>query len=198
MVEEKRKSSDPLEERAKGKQKVDLGSSTPRPSPKAPMRRSVNFEDTRSTIDESTSNPSSSREPETAKERTEKKGPGWVFGRDVEQHIEYNQVADKFWKAEVSGVTNEEFFACMNFKAQDALLAKVKRKRFYKEGPHALGMEASLDGKDDGEELCVSQANLECKIYQLNMEKVPRPEMLGSLKEEAFEPKTSRAKALDE
>ncbi|CAM6088812.1 unnamed protein product [Calypogeia fissa] len=198
MVEEKRKSSDPLEERAKGKQKVDLGSSTPRPPPKAPMRRSVRFEDTRSTINESTSTPSSSREPEIAKERTEKKGPGWVLGRDVEQHIEYNQVADKFWKAEVSGVTNEEFFACLNSKAQDALLAKVKQKRFYKEGLHPLAMEASLDGEDDGEELCVSQASLECEVYQLNVEKVHRLEMLGSLKEEAFEPKMSRAKALDE
>ncbi len=199
MVEEKRKSSDPLEERAKGKQKVDLGSSTPRPPPKAPIRRSVRFEDTRSTTNESTSTPSSSREPEVAKkERAEKKGPGWVLGRDVEQHIEYNQVADKFWKAEVSGVTNEEFFACMNSKAQDALLAKVKRKRFYKEGPHALGMEAFLDGEDDGEELYVSQANLECEVYQVNVEKIPRPEMLGSSKEEALEPEMSRAKALEE
>ncbi|CAM6103844.1 unnamed protein product [Calypogeia fissa] len=86
----------------------------------------------------------------------------------------------------------------MNSKAQDALLAKVKRKRFYKEGPHALGMEASLDGENDGEELCVSQASLECEVYQLNVEKVPRPEMLGSLKEEAFELKMSRVKILVE
>jgi hypothetical protein len=76
-----------------------------------------------------------------AKEKTVKKGPGWILGRDVERELDIDALAEKFWKQEVKGFTNEELFGSMRREFQEAILTRSKKKRFYKEGPHALTSE---------------------------------------------------------
>ena len=82
-------------------------------------------------------------EEEKKEEKPIKKGPGWILGRDVEQSVEPEKIADKFWRQEARGFTNEEFFGSLRRDIQEAILTRSKKKRFYKEGPHALagGME---------------------------------------------------------
>ncbi|CAM6086210.1 unnamed protein product [Calypogeia fissa] len=93
--------------------------------------------------------PSSSQTPEVSSRQLVKevapkdplipsKGPGFVLERDVEREIEPDAIAHKFWKQEVRGFTNEELFGCMRKDVQEAILAKARKKRVYKEGPSTL------------------------------------------------------------
>ena len=89
-----------------------------------------------------------------------KKGLGWILGRDVEQAIEPESIADKFWKQEARGFTNEEFFGSLRRDIQEAILTRAKKKRFYKEGPYALVGEVE-DSDNEGEmesSICILQA----------------------------------------
>ncbi|CAM6094711.1 unnamed protein product [Calypogeia fissa] len=56
------------------------------------------------------------KEEENKKESSGKKGPGWVLGREVEQAVDPLGIAEKFWKQEVQGFTNEELFGGCKIK----------------------------------------------------------------------------------
>ena len=109
---------------------------------------------------EASETPESSTTGDGKKEKPMKKGPGWVLGRDVEQAIEPESIADKFWKQEARGFTNEEFFGSLRRDIQEAILTRAKKKRFYKEGPYALAGE--VEDSDNEEEMersvCTLQA----------------------------------------
>jgi hypothetical protein len=99
---------------------------------------------------EASETPESSTAEDGKKEKPMKKGPGWILGRDVEQAIEPESIADKFWKQEARGFTNEEFFGSLRRDIQEAILTRAKKKRFYKEGPYALAGEVE-DSDNEGE-----------------------------------------------
>jgi hypothetical protein len=102
-------------------------------------------------------------QPATLEKKGQKKGPGWLLSRDVEMELDPQAIAQKFWKQEVSGFSNEEFFGSMRREVQDIILSKAKKKRFYREGPYLLAMhsEEESDGStiDEGFQVCEVRAN---------------------------------------
>jgi hypothetical protein len=46
-------------------------------------------------------------------EKSAKKGPDWLLSRDVEMELDPQEVAKKFWRQEMKGFTNEEFFGSL-------------------------------------------------------------------------------------
>ena len=115
--------------------------------------------------------PDSPMEGEKKEGKLIRKGPGWVLGRDVEQTIEPEKIADKFWKQEARGFTNEEFFGGLRRDIQEAVLTRAKKKRFYKEGPHALAGEMEDSDNEGGVEssICTLQAE-EDKAREVSLE----------------------------
>jgi hypothetical protein len=93
-------------------------------------------------------------------EKSAKKGPGWLLSRDVEMELDPQEVAKKFWRQEVKGFTNEEFFGSLRKDVQDLILSKAKKKRFYKEGPHSLELQG-VNNDNEGDN---------AGIYGLEME----------------------------
>lgn len=134
-VEDKRKSAQE-EILARRKQSRKENESTPLKQKQVHFSQDEENEDSEpsSTQDEG---PSTSSENK-AKEKVVRKGPGWILGRDVERELDVDALAEKFWKQEVKGFTNEEIFGSMRREFQEAILTRSKKKRFYKEGPHAL------------------------------------------------------------
>ena len=145
-IEEKRKGESQEEVQSKEKQqRVE--------AVKRPLRRKdVRFEEPdRMNVDPSPRT-ESSKDSDPGKPRFANKGPGWLLSREVEMELDPQDIASKFWKQEVKGFSNEEFFGSLRKDVQDIILSKAKKKRFYKEGPQALPL-SQEDGGNAGEEL---------------------------------------------
>jgi hypothetical protein len=68
---------------------------------------------------------------------------------EVEMELDPQEIAKKFWRQEVSGFSNEKFFGSLRKDVQDIILSKAKKKRFYKEGPHALPIQKNDEDSDE-------------------------------------------------
>ena len=78
--------------------------------------------------------------------------------------LDPQEIAKKFWKQEVKGFTNDEFFGSLRKDVQDLILSKAKKKRFYKEGPHSMHVqEANEDEEVSTYGLEIENDSLECK-----------------------------------
>jgi hypothetical protein len=62
--------------------------------------------------------------------------------------LDPQEVAKKFWRQEVKGFTNEEFFGSLRKAVQDLILSKAKKKRFYKERPYLFELRGVNDDND--------------------------------------------------
>lgn len=51
--------------------------------------------------------------PTPNKEKTSKKGPGWLLCQEVEMELDPQDITSKFGKQEVKGFSNEEFFGSL-------------------------------------------------------------------------------------
>ncbi|CAM6126626.1 unnamed protein product [Calypogeia fissa] len=119
--------------RKEKRRKDEMGTSTPAP---APPPASV---------------------PESKMEETEKpvrKSLGWILGRDVDQLVFPEVMAEKFWNQLVQGFTNGDLFGSMRRDIQEAILLRSKRKRILREG--SSNMLGILFGEEEGE----SKANV--------------------------------------
>jgi hypothetical protein len=142
-IEDKRKGdSQPEESQAKEKQ------SRVESDRRSSRRKEVHFEVQAPMDEDSTFSKDPSKDHT---EKTGRKGPGWLLSREVEMELDPQEIAKKFWKQVVTGFSNEEFFGSLRRDVQDIILAKAKKKRFYKEGPHSLGL--SHDDEEDTEEI---------------------------------------------
>ena len=147
MLEDKRKADSPPEVQAKDKQ--------PRVEPEQrPLRRKeVHFDTPMSQGPSSMDDQDSQvdledRAAKKAGEKSTKKGPGWLLSRDVEMELDPQEIAKKFWKQEVKGFTNDEFFGSLRKDVQDLILSKAKKKRFYKEGPHSMHVQEANEDEE--------------------------------------------------
>ncbi len=159
MIDDKRKADSPTEEQQKEKQ--------PRVEPERRQlrRKEVRFdipmtEAPSTTNDQDSQVESEDRAAKKAGEKSAKKGPGWLLSRDVEMELDPHEIAKKFWKQEVQGFTNDEFFGSLRKDVQDLILSKAKKKRFYKEGPHSM---QAQETKEDEE---VSTCGLEIETEE--------------------------------
>ena len=76
----------------------------------------------------------------------------------MEIDLDRQQIAAKFWKQKAKGFSNEKFFGGLRKDVQEAILSKVKKKRFYKEGPSALNFSHEDESDDDeGSTVCTIQ-----------------------------------------
>ena len=75
-------------------------------------------------------NPSNPDEPLVTKVRP-KASAGWKISRDLEQALDPEVIADKFWNQQVQGITNADLFGGMRKDVQNAILDRSKRKRIY-------------------------------------------------------------------
>ena len=157
LVDEKRKAMGEIQEADRQKQQ----------KPNEPVKkREVRFKAKGTTVPMEESSQSEVQEA-TNKKKQVNKGPGWILGRDIEQTIDSEELANRFWKQEVRGFTNEEFFGCMKKDVQELILAKAKKKRFYKEGPHTLAGSIEEESDDEGGEVYSTQAKSEEEWVQV-------------------------------
>ena len=147
MIEDKRKADSPAELPAKEKQ--------PRVEPdrRQLRRKEVHFDTPMSQgpssmDDQDSQGDSEDRAAKKAGEKLTKKGPGWLLSRDVEMELDPQEIAKKFWKQEVKGFTNDEFFGSLRKDVQDLILSKAKKKRFYKEGPHSMHVQEANEDEE--------------------------------------------------
>jgi hypothetical protein len=164
-IEDKRKSDSLGEGQAKEKQpRVETERRQLR-------RKEVHFDtpmsqDPSSSNDQDSQMDSDDRAAKKSSEKSTKKGPGWLLSRDVEMELDPQEIAKKFWRQEVKGFSNEEFFGSLRKDVQDLILSKAKKKRFYKEGPHSLELQGVNDEDD------VSTYGLEIEDDKIDDEKM--------------------------
>ncbi|CAM6082167.1 unnamed protein product [Calypogeia fissa] len=108
-------------------------------------------------------------------EKPPKKSPGWILGRDVDQVVFPEVMAEKFWNQPVQGFTNGDLFGSMRRDIQEAILLRSKRKWIPKEGPsNLLGI---LFGEEDGEE---SKANIFATEVEVCEEELQETSLVSS------------------
>jgi hypothetical protein len=81
-----------------------------------------------------------------------KKGPGYLLACDVESTIEGDGLAEKFGQQEARGFTNGDLFGSLRLELQNKILERARRKRIYKEGPHALPLSYEEGGNVEEED----------------------------------------------
>ena len=139
QLEDKRRQDDTSMEDAQRKKKQQRAEGGPSSDTAIQTEGEYQFEETGDTSNESSdpSQASTSKDTSTQKKPV-KKGPGYLLAREVERIIEAEEIAEKFWQQEARGFTNGDLFGSLRMDLQNKILERAKRKRIYKEGPHAL------------------------------------------------------------
>ena len=151
---EKRRHEDTHMEDAIRKGKQQRAEVEPRPTRQF-KQKEVQFQDTGTSASEdfAESPQASTSQDTTTQKKTIKKGPGYLLAREVERTIEGEEIAEKFWQQEARGFTNGDLFGSLRLDLQNKVLERARRKRIYKEGPHALSAKIlSYDYEEDLEE----------------------------------------------
>jgi hypothetical protein len=155
-VEEKRRQEDSPMEEAQRKEKQQRAEGGPRLTRQVKQKQ-VQFQGGGSTTSESSEGPfeASTSQDTTTQKKPIKKGPGYLLAREVERTIEGEEIAENFWQQEARGFTMGDLFGSLRLDLQNKILERARRKRVYKEGPHALSakiMSCEMDSDDEEEE----------------------------------------------
>jgi hypothetical protein len=150
-LEKRRHEATPMED-APRKEKQQRGEGESRPTRQF-KQKEVRFQEKGPVASESESPQASTSQDTTTQKKAIRKGPGYLLSREVEKTIEGEEIAEKFWQQEARGFTNGDLFGSLRLDLQNKVLERARRKRVYKEGPHALSAKIlSYDYEEDFEE----------------------------------------------